>query len=148
MKTQHQTYRDVVLQKFDAEVLLGRKNPQISCSRCKTWTSFSSFTPPQARSATRQRVSPYTPMNGAVPSSHAAPRPRLVDGRTTLSVMEASVRMTGTDHLGKSEFVFAYKSSVFYMLANRLTFKSVLCNLRSFSLIPTGSQSCLHCMKI
>lgn len=62
----------------------------------------------QVHTATRQLVSPSTPMNGVAPSSRAAPRLHLVDGRTTLSATEASARMTGTDHLGRTELSFIF----------------------------------------
>lgn len=60
------------------------------------------FLPLQAPTVIREPVSHSTPASGAVPSS-AAQRPLLDKGRTTRSVMGASVRMTGTNHQGMTE---------------------------------------------
>lgn len=49
-------------------------------------------------------------MSGVVPSSNEVPRLLLDVGRTTRLVTEASVRMTGTNHQGRSEFSFSYKA--------------------------------------
>ena len=75
----------------------------------------------QGHTATRQLVSPSTHMNGVVPSSSSssssssAATPLLLDaGRTTLSAMEASVRMTGTNHQGRTERSFI---STIYLLS-------------------------------
>lgn len=58
----------------------------------------------QGHTATRRPGSPSTPMNGAVQSSHTAPRPLLAVRRITLSVTEASAKTTGTDQQGRAVF--------------------------------------------
>lgn len=63
----------------------------------------------QVTTAIKQLVLPFIHTSGEVPSSSVAPHLHLDAGRTTPSVMEASVKMNGTNHQGRAEL-----SSIMY----------------------------------